>query len=208
MSRVAVFTGLAAALSLCHLAYVWYSRSRPAFTPAVRRAAPPAPEPAGLRILQFYAMPGEVVRGERALVCYGVAGARAVRVDPPVEELGVSRNRCFALAPRRSGQYTLTAEGPGGEEARATLHLRVVPPAPYVEFIHISEQEVKRGAAVAFCYGVRNAVSARLEPSGMPLAPVKKRCLMLRPTATRKYAVVAHGEDGRVDRLECEIRVK
>src|SRR5438874_10785195 len=38
-----------------------------------------------LKILSFYASPSVLTRGQRALICYGVANATAVRIEPGVD---------------------------------------------------------------------------------------------------------------------------
>src|SRR5438034_4510776 len=40
-----------------------------------------------LKILNFYANPGVIRRGEHANICYGVYGAKLVRIEPAVKEL-------------------------------------------------------------------------------------------------------------------------
>src|SRR5690349_12136863 len=37
-----------------------------------------------LKILNFYVTPGTIARGAKALICYGVANAKTVRIDPAV----------------------------------------------------------------------------------------------------------------------------
>jgi hypothetical protein len=64
-----------------------------------------------LKILQFYAREREIAPGEKALVCYSVVNATAVRLDPPVERVWPAVSRCFTVAPVQSTRYTLTAEG-------------------------------------------------------------------------------------------------
>ena len=84
-------------------------------------------EPGGteLKILQFYASPGELKKGKQAILCYGVENARAVRIDPPVEQLEPVRNRCFWVAPQRTTTYSLEAEGAGGRRVTASFTLQV-----------------------------------------------------------------------------------
>src|SRR4051812_42648914 len=48
-----------------------------------------------LKILSFYANPVEVRRGSRALVCYGVSNASAVRIEPALGETWPSTGRCM-----------------------------------------------------------------------------------------------------------------
>src|SRR5258708_37368603 len=78
-----------------------------------------------LKILSFYASPGLIRRGEKALVCYGVANAKAVRLDPAVERVWPSASRCFTVVPDRETRYTLTAEDAGGHTATQSFVLQV-----------------------------------------------------------------------------------
>ncbi len=64
-----------------------------------------------VRILQFYTGAREIAPGEKALLCYGVVNATAVRLDPPIERVWPAVSRCFEVTPARSTRYTLTAEG-------------------------------------------------------------------------------------------------
>jgi hypothetical protein len=65
-----------------------------------------------VRILQFYSRKREIAPDEKAVVCYGVVNATAVRLDPPVERVWPVLSRCFEVTPAKSTRYTLTAEGP------------------------------------------------------------------------------------------------
>jgi hypothetical protein len=78
-----------------------------------------------LKILNFYATPSNLRRGEKGMVCYGVANAKAVRLDPPVERVWPSVARCFEVAPRKDTHYTLTAEDAQGQTAAQSLLLQV-----------------------------------------------------------------------------------
>jgi hypothetical protein len=78
-----------------------------------------------LKILNFYATPSNLRRGEKGMVCYGVANAKAVRLDPPVERVWPSVARCFEVAPRKDTHYTLTAEDAQGHTAAQSLLLQV-----------------------------------------------------------------------------------
>ena len=64
-----------------------------------------------VKILQFYARAGTIAPGEKTLICYGVVNAASVRLEPPVESVWPAVSRCFETAPRRTTQFTLTAEG-------------------------------------------------------------------------------------------------
>lgn len=78
-----------------------------------------------LKILTFYASPGLIRRGEKALVCYGVVNARTVRLDPAVERVWPSTSRCFPVMPDRETRYTLTAEDAEGHTATESFVLQV-----------------------------------------------------------------------------------
>jgi len=63
-----------------------------------------------VKILQLYG-PREIAAGGKALICYGVVNATAVRLDPPEEKVWPAVSRCFEVTPVRSTRYTITAEG-------------------------------------------------------------------------------------------------
>ncbi|PYT32989.1 MAG: hypothetical protein DMG58_09085 [Acidobacteria bacterium] len=78
-----------------------------------------------LKILSFYATPGLIRRGEKALLCYGVVNARTVRLDPPAERIWPSASRCFTVIPNRETRYTLTAEDAEGRTVTESFVLQV-----------------------------------------------------------------------------------
>ncbi len=80
-----------------------------------------------LKILHFYASPGAIRRGEHASICYGVYGAKSVRIDPPVEELHPAVARCLQVSPSTSTEYKLVAEDGMGHTASQGFVLQVVP---------------------------------------------------------------------------------
>lgn len=100
--------------------------------------APPPPKPfepyswvdpsKGLRILSFYGFPARVMPGEAVSLCYGVAGAAKVRLEPPVAEITPSFNRCIEVRPRKSTRYTLIAADAAGRELRQSFEMPVGPP--------------------------------------------------------------------------------
>src|SRR5882724_3719373 len=67
-----------------------------------------------VKILQFYAREAKVVEGSKSLICYGVLNAKSVRIEPPLEGVRPSLNRCVEAALKRETRYTLTAEGQDG----------------------------------------------------------------------------------------------
>ncbi len=76
-------------------------------------------------ILQFYASPGVIRRGETAQLCYGVSNAKTVRLEPQSNAVWPSFSRCVDVAPSKDTTYTLTAEDTGGHSKTATLVVQV-----------------------------------------------------------------------------------
>jgi hypothetical protein len=77
-------------------------------------------------ILQFYASPGVIRRGERAQVCYGVSNAKVVRIEPrPASGVWPSLTRCVEAAPTKDTKYTLTIEDGKGNSRTATVEVKV-----------------------------------------------------------------------------------
>ena len=80
-----------------------------------------------LKILNFYANPTAIRRGEHANVCYGVYGAKSVRIEPPVEALHPAVAHCLQVSPSRSTEYKLVAEDASGHTAIQRFVLQVAP---------------------------------------------------------------------------------
>jgi hypothetical protein len=78
-----------------------------------------------LKILDFYATPGAIERGQHATICYGVNAAERVRIDPPVEELHPAVSHCLDVAPSEDTNYKLTAEDRAGHSVTASLSIHV-----------------------------------------------------------------------------------
>jgi len=78
-----------------------------------------------LRILNFYASPGEIKRGEPANICYGVYGAQSVRIEPLSEALHPAVSYCLKVSPAADTSYTLVAEDGKGHSVKQTFELRV-----------------------------------------------------------------------------------
>lgn len=78
-----------------------------------------------LKIVAFYADPGVLRRGEKGLVCYSVANAATVEIEPGVEPVKPSLSRCVAVAPKKDTHYTLTAKDAGGHAEKAVADVKV-----------------------------------------------------------------------------------
>jgi hypothetical protein len=76
-------------------------------------------------ILNFYALPKEIRRGESATICYGVSNAKSVRLEPAVEEVWPSASRCFDVTPKKTTTYQLTIEDGAGHTTSSSLTVDV-----------------------------------------------------------------------------------
>ena len=78
-----------------------------------------------LKILDFYTRSDAIARGEKALICYGVANAVSVRLAPPDEEVWPSLSRCFEVSPAWTTRYTLTAESADHRTVSESVEVKV-----------------------------------------------------------------------------------
>lgn len=162
----------------------------------------------GVRIVQFYAGSGEIARGEHVSVCYGVENARAVRLDPAIEQLEPSLNRCFSVSPQQTTTFKLTATGQDGCEVSKSFTVRVGPAQPRIVSVDLSSAGVKRGEPFTMCVQVENASSVRVEPLGWSLPASGKRiCKTWFPPRTMKYTLIVSGANGRKDQEAFTVKV-
>jgi hypothetical protein len=139
-----------------------------------------------------------------------------VRLDPPVEDIKPSPNRCFGLVPRESRTYTLVALGDDGIEVRESFRIQVddKPAAParkqdsMIQFFTANATEVPTGQNVTICYGVQGAHKLTLHPGSRPLEPVPRNCIMTRVTEATTFKLVADGPSGRVETESLTIRTR
>ena len=132
--RILPYTTALAVIAVLYVLWVftsrWVENRRIERESAAQHAAADKPDPAiaaggALKILNFYASKGVVAHGEEARLCYGVANAKTVRLDPPVERVWPSIARCFAVSPKRETRYTLTAEDEHGHTESQSIVLQV-----------------------------------------------------------------------------------
>lgn len=79
----------------------------------------------GLRIVAFYAAPGTIERGSRTELCYGVTGAKTVKLEPPVDEVWPALTRCVQASPRKDTEYKLIAEDAAGHSTSQRIVVKV-----------------------------------------------------------------------------------
>lgn len=127
-------SAIAMCLALAYLGWVFYSRSQrdraieQRHASQLREQAKEAYEGMGgskFEILNFYASPSVVHRGEESMLCYGVSNAKAVKLDPPADAVWPSAQRCIGVTPSKTTTYTLTATDSAGRTSSATVAIEV-----------------------------------------------------------------------------------
>ena len=78
-----------------------------------------------LAIRGLYVSPRSIHPGETAQLCYDVANAKSVTLDPPAGAVWPSHSRCLNLSPRKTTTYTLTIKDAAGNTASQSVELRV-----------------------------------------------------------------------------------
>lgn len=78
-----------------------------------------------LAIQSFYASPGIVSRGGSVQLCYGVANATKVALEPQSNPVWPSHARCVDVSPPKDTVYTLTAEDGLGNKTMQSVEVKV-----------------------------------------------------------------------------------
>jgi len=78
-----------------------------------------------LAIRGLYVSPRSIHPGETAQLCYDVANAKTVTLDPPAGEVWPSHSRCLSISPRKTTTYTLTIKDTAGKMVSQTVELSV-----------------------------------------------------------------------------------
>jgi hypothetical protein len=78
-----------------------------------------------LAIQNFYAIPGVIHRGESTQLCYGVANAKTVTLEPQSNPVWPSYSRCVDVSPVKTTSYTLTIEDAAGNTKSQTAEVQV-----------------------------------------------------------------------------------
>jgi hypothetical protein len=79
-----------------------------------------------LTVRALYVSPKAIHHGETAQICYDVANAKTVSLDPPASDaVWPSHNRCVNISPTKTTTYTLTIGDAFGKTASQTVELQV-----------------------------------------------------------------------------------
>lgn len=79
----------------------------------------------GVQIIAFYASPNLIEPGQHISLCYGVAQAQSIKIEPPAGDAWPTFTRCLDVAPRKSITYTLTAIGATGKQIQQSAEVQV-----------------------------------------------------------------------------------
>ncbi len=78
-----------------------------------------------LAIQSFYASAGEIRHGEKLQLCYGVANAKTVKLEPQDNPVWPSYSRCVEVSPKKSTTYTLTVQDAAGNTKTESIDVKV-----------------------------------------------------------------------------------
>ena len=78
-----------------------------------------------MSIQMFYASPPAVWPGEAATLCYGVANAKNVKLEPQSSPVWPSHSRCVDVTPRKDTTYTLTIDDGAGHQQSQSLTVKI-----------------------------------------------------------------------------------
>ena len=78
-----------------------------------------------LAIRGLYLTPDTIRRGESAQLCYDVANAKTVTLDPPVAEVWPSHSRCIELKLKKSATFTLAIADASGKTLSQSVELKI-----------------------------------------------------------------------------------
>lgn len=79
-----------------------------------------------LSILNFYAIPQTIRKGETAQLCYGVSNAERVQIEPSVGNVWPSYSRCVDIVPGSDTVYKLIAVDADGNEVTKDTAIKVI----------------------------------------------------------------------------------
>lgn len=135
LRKIVSYTWIAVAIGAIFAAYTFFARWD-AQAKADRRAATQDAERArkdvellggdSLKIMQFFASATVIPKGKTGKLCYGVANAKTVEIEPGVtERIWPALSHCVEITPTRDTEYTLTAKDASGHSAEKKLTVLV-----------------------------------------------------------------------------------
>jgi hypothetical protein len=133
-----IFSGLVALAVAFYVALVLFTRYESTHTLERRNAVKQAEQRrandlaaiqelggSDLAIRTLYLSPPAIYRGEKSQVCYDVANAKTVTLNPPVGEVWPSHSRCIDVSPTKDTTYALTITDDKGHSTSQSIELKV-----------------------------------------------------------------------------------
>lgn len=77
------------------------------------------------KILNFYADPPVISRGDSTELCYGVSNAQSVTLHPQTNAVWPAFSKCVSVSPRKTTEYTFTASNAAGQTQTSKLTVAV-----------------------------------------------------------------------------------
>ena len=78
-----------------------------------------------LAIQMFYASPAAIRRGQSAKLCYGVANAKNVTLEPQTSQVWPSHSNCVDVAPKKDTTFTLAIDDGAGHSQSQSVTVKV-----------------------------------------------------------------------------------
>jgi len=165
-----------------------------------------------LRILQFYSPSSGTVEGEQTTLCYGVLNAKSVRIEPPVDGVGVSLNRCVAISPKSETTYKLIAEGADGKTVEQSVTVRTRADESLLPRIHSFKMEKVSLEGGRYLYtlffAADNVSEVHLDPPELPvLHGTPQARFIVRPAQTTTYTLTVIDKRGRKASKKLTVKV-
>ena len=166
-----------------------------------------------MKILQFYAREGSVIEGSGTILCYGVVNARAVRIEPRVQRIAPSINRCIEVTPERDTRYTLIAEGNDGRTVSESLLISVKPETaalPRITSFRIGSRtsDYTGKTVISLSFSAVNAEELSIDPAVFPpLHGLRSGNFYVTPQKTTTYTLTAKNKRGHIARRQLTVDV-
>ncbi|MGA7410257.1 MAG: hypothetical protein WBW33_07215 [Bryobacteraceae bacterium] len=135
LRRLLVLTSVLLLMGVAYVCWIFYSRAQneqKAQQEAAQREQQRLRSTTDLvfgsgevKILTFGLAPAHPRRGETINMCYGVANAVSVSLEPEFKDAKPSYNHCLQVAPVKDTTYTLTAKDGKGHSVSASLTVHV-----------------------------------------------------------------------------------
>lgn len=135
LQAILPYTSVAVVIAALYVAWTFYSRHEASVKSQQELAARQNEQrqreaqhifgSGGLSFRTWSADKAVVRPGETAHICYGIVGAKTVKIDPPLADLKPSYLHCFDVTPNKTTTYTVTATDAAGRSASQQLTIQV-----------------------------------------------------------------------------------